>query len=233
MARKKKKRKSARKAHGNPKRAAVRKKKRRHVSSPTKRRASARRRRAHANPKRRHVRRAHARRRAHSNPKRHRAKRRHRRNPGLPVWASALIAAGLATATFAVVHVAATGITQRTDPTLGTLMRNRNILAGAALIGGTYLAATKSPVFGAAVASAGLVAAIGTPAVVQLSNLLPAPTASKMAAVYGQDMRAVYDQMSGYEEVAGLIPMQAVYGQDMRGIGDFLPSPPWQGSSPF
>jgi hypothetical protein len=239
MAVRKRKKRRARKAHGNPKRKVHRRKKRRAVANPKrshKRRARRRVRRAVGNPRRRvRAKRRHSsRRRVHANPARRRrsGKRRHRRNPGLPLWAEALLASGLAVAGYAVIHVAATGVTQHTDPSFATLPRNRNIVAGAAVIGGILLAMKKSPIFGAALAASGAVAALGTGLTLKMTNLLPAP--KQMSAVYADNLAAVYaDNMAGYQSVAGLLPMQAVMSQDMRGIG-FVPQAPWEnGGSPF
>jgi hypothetical protein len=77
------------------------------------------------------VRAASSSRRRRSNPSRRRrssGRRRHRRNPGIPIWAQAGIAAGLALATYAGVSAGSFALTQRLDPSLATLERNRYVV---------------------------------------------------------------------------------------------------------
>ncbi len=184
-----------------------------------------------------------------SNPRRRR-RRSHRRNPGIPQWAKVGLAAVLGVGVYALVTDGAFAIAQRLDPSMGTVERNRYILGGVAFIGGVALALTKSPLFGAVIAGAGAIGALGTKASLALGHVLDKPlpgatttTTKGLGAVYGQDMRAVYGQdmrgigayqpMGAYAQLGAYQPMGAVYGQDMRGIGDYVPPAPYMVPTPF
>jgi hypothetical protein len=136
------------------------------------------------------------------------------------------IAATLGVAGFALTTTAAYKATQHTDPSFGTIARNAYIAA--AVIGGAGLlfAMKKNPLFGAALAGGALAAGFGQKVSNQLSRLIPEPKPA-MAAIYGQDM-------SGYQQLAGYVPMAAVYGQDMAGMagvldadGEYIPARPF------
>jgi len=216
----KRKRRRVKKRHakGNPKKTRRRKKRRNPlaVANPRRRhkrrRHGARVRRAHANPK--HRTKARRRRRHKRNPlamanprhKRRHHKRRSRRNPGLPIWAMAGLAglAGLANAgSFA--------LTQRTDPSLATLQRNRYIAGGLMAAAGVALAFV-SPVIGAGVAAGGFASLFGSQLAIAAGNVLDKKTTPAPQTVKG----IAY---SGIHGVFGP-PMQGVYGDAVR-LGDW------------
>lgn len=239
MATKRKKRRARKKASNPTKRTRTRKK-RRHVAhaAPKRRRA----RRAASNPKRRrakrrHVVRAHTVRRHLSNPKRRRhGKRRHRRNPGLPLWAMAGLAALLGLAAYGVAGAGSFALTQRLDPSLGTLERNRYVAAGLFTLAGIGLA-FKSPLLGAGLAAGGLVSGAGAKLAIALGKVLDKKPAASDTPIAGYEaLQGVYGNIGAYEamqgvygNIGGYLPMQGVYGN----IGDFVPAPPWQGANPF
>ncbi len=192
--------------------------------------------------------------RAHmSNPRRRR--RRHRRNPGIPLWGQVALAALAAVATYAVVSDGAFAITQRTDPSMGTLVRNRYILGGLAFAAGIALALTVSPVYGVAVAAAAAIGSgAGTSASLALGKVLDKPlpgsttttaaqTTKGLAAVYAQNLAAVYAQnlngMGAYAQLGAYTPMQAVYAQNLQGMGayqqmgEYVPPAPFLTPTPF
>ncbi len=78
------------------------------------------------------------------------------------------LAAGLGLVTYAVGTDGSFALTQRMDPTLATLDRNRMIGGGVLTAVGLALAAFVSPILGAGVAAGGLAALAGT----QVSNAL-------------------------------------------------------------
>lgn len=112
-------------------------------------------------------------------------KRRHKRNPDVPVWAMAAIGAVLGLVSFTAVSAGTFALTQRLDPTLATLIRNRRIAAGLFAVGGVALAFV-SPILGAGVAAGGLAVLAGTEASLALGSLIdkpaPAPAASTTPA---------------------------------------------------
>lgn len=260
MARKQRKRRKHRK---NPRRKhrRVHHKKRRHVANPRKRRSHGRRK-HRKNPGRRrrhrvsgHVAKRGRRRyrvRGHMSNPRRRGRRRHRRNPGIPMWAQAAIAAVVGIGVYAIVSDGAFAITQRTDPSMNTLPRNRYILGGLAVAAGLGLVVMGKPLYGAAIAAAGAVGSgLGTQASLALGKVLDKPLATTqttkgIGAVYAQNlsgMGAVYAQnlsgMGAYRALGAYQPMGAVYSQSMRGLGsytrmgDFVPNAPWQSVNPF
>ncbi len=174
---KKRRRVKKRRAKSNPKKTR-RKKKRKAVSNPTKRRKSSRRRRKASNPRRRRgrrVRRASARnpgrrkrsrgrrRRAVANPSRRRrsGKRRSRRNPDLPAWAATGLAAIAGLLSYGVLGAGTFALTQRLDPSLATLQRNRYI-AGALGVAGGIVLGFAHPLAGVAVAAGSLASLAGS-----------------------------------------------------------------------
>jgi hypothetical protein len=239
MAKRKKRR--ARKKTTNPKKRVHRRKKRRLSANPRRRHRRAHRARVH-NPRRRRRHRAHAsnprrrhRRRA-SNPHRFSRKRRHRRNPGLPAWAMAGVAALVGLGTYAGVASVNYLVTKMIDPSTVTLNRNRYILSALGVGGGLFLA-TKKPIFGVAVAAGSLIAAVGSKLTIwlgtQIQSFVDPANVGRVGAVYGN-----VGQVGGYEGIAGYLPqngMQAVYGNMgavYGNIGQAAPAPPWQGN-PF
>jgi hypothetical protein len=175
----------------------------------------------------------------------------------MPVWASAAIAGVLGLLGYAVGNAGAYALTQRLDPTLQTVVRNRYILGGLIVVGGLLLA-KKKPLIGAGLAAGGAAALAGTQLSLALGNVIDmkttapttttttAPTTQKgMGAVFANNMRgyaramgAVYGQtMRGYQRAMGAMSpaMGAVYGQNMMGMGN-LPNPtgaPWHEPGPF
>lgn len=134
-------------------------------------------------------------------------------------------------------------ITQRTDPSLETLERNRYILGGIWTAGGIGIAALGSPFLGAAVAAGGVTSMLGTKLTLLLGKVLdkPAQQANNQGAVYGQ-LGAYYAQMGHYKAAMGAYKkamgsvygqMGAVYGQmgaARRGknvSGGYVPAPNW------
>ncbi len=237
------KRKRKRKRAANPPAARRRAKKRsgahrKRSHNPThraraKRRTSHRRRKhnpGHRRAKRRTV--HHARRARRANPHhRHtrRSKRRSRRNPGIPSWALAGLAAAAGLGTFALTTSASFGLTKRFDPSLASLERNRYIGGAVATALGLALAIWANPVVGAGVMGGGLAALAGT----QLSFLIdpvfqlgaspaaPAPATTKgLGAVYGggqQQLGAIY---GGGQQQLGMGAVFNGQAQMLSGVED-------------
>lgn len=233
MAKRKRRRARARKAT-NPKKRVHRRRKERQTAAA----AAAPRRRRRSAPRRSHtgVRRSHRRRAAHAPVRAHaRRRRHHRRNPGLPPWAMAGVAAGLALVSFVAVSAGSYALTQKSDPTLKNLERNRYLAAGLAGVGGAILAMKKSPLMGAAVAAGALVSALGIKATLAVQKSL-ASSASSSDVPAGTSGLGAYHQIAGYEPIGAvygnMAGMGAVYG-NMAGMGAMAPAPPWIGSNPF
>lgn len=175
-----------------------------------------------------------------SNPRRKKhGRRRHRRNPGLPSWAKFGLAALVGILAYGVTSALTFSLTQRLDPKLDTLLRNRRILGGLAIVAGALVGIKKSPTFGAAIAAGGAASAFGTPIALAIGKVTDKP----MSAVFRQDMQ-------GYDQLGGYAPVGAVYGQNMLGMGgyrpvgnigavyaqnmgSFAPQPPWTVANPF
>ncbi len=240
------KRKRKRKRAANPPAARRRAKKRtgahrRKSHNPhrarAKRRSSHRRRKSHNPGHRRAKRRTvhHARRARRANPRHghrahyRRAKRRGIRNPGIPQWALAGLAAAAGLGTFALTTSAAFGLTKRFDPGLASLERNRYIAGGAATALGLALAIFASPIIGAGVMGGGLAALAGT----QLSFLIdpvfqlgaapaatPPATTKGLGAVYGggqQQLGAIY---GGGQQQLGMGAVFNGQAQMLSGVED-------------
>lgn len=222
----KRKKRSAKKRHAksNPKKRKRSKKRNPAVSNPKKRRASKKRRaagarvrRAHAKNPGRKKKRSHKKRRAHrrnpialANPKRkHRkGKRRHRRNPGIPAWGMAGLAALLGLATYAITNAGSFAATQRIDPSLATLLRNRRIAGAVMVAGGLIVAAVASPVLGAGVAAGGLASLLGTEGAFAIGKVIDKqPETKKIAGVFPAQMQGVFQPPQ---------LMQGVYGGPQR-----------------
>lgn len=182
----KRRRVKKRRAKANPKRTR-RKKKRKAVSNPKRRRTTKRRRKA-SNPRRRRgrrVRRASARnpsrrkkrsrrkRRAVANPSRRRrsSKRRSRRNPDLPKWAATGLAAIAGLLSYGVLNAGSFALTQRLDPSMTTLQRNRYI-AGALGVAGGIILGFAHPLAGVAVAAGSLASLGGSQLSIGLGSLI-------------------------------------------------------------
>lgn len=114
---------------------------------------------------------------AAANPGHKKRKRRHKKNPDVPMWAMAAIGAVLGLVTFTAVSAGTFAVTQRMDPSLATLIRNRRIAAGLFTVGGVALAFI-SPILGAGVAAGGLAVLAGTEASLALGNLIDKPAAA-------------------------------------------------------
>lgn len=186
------KRKRARKKKANPTKKRAHAKRAKSAAAPARRRRRKRalkanpkrsharrtRRATRSNPRRRtHAKRSHARkRRAVANPRRRGRhlfrKRAHRRNPAIPVWALAGLAAALGLVSYAVANDGSFALTQRTDPTLATLQRNRYIVSGVMTAVGLALAAFASPILGAGVAAGGLASLAGTQLSLAIGKLI-------------------------------------------------------------
>jgi len=217
----------------NPTRKRAHAAKRSHAKRPHKsnpKRSHARRARKANPPKRTHAKRTHRRARK-SNPmrKRSHARRSRKRNPAIPAWAMAGLAAGLGLVSYALGNDGVFALTQRTDPTLATLERNKYLIGGLLTVGGLVLAVYGSPVLGAGVAAGGIAAAVGT----QVSNALgkvidkknadgslqtaqiPASGATRIAGVFAvngqQQLGAVFD---GGQQMIG-----AVYDDGQQQLG--------------
>ena len=89
------------------------------------------------------------------------SKRRSRRNPGIPTWAMAGLASVAGLAAYAVFGAGSFALTQRMDPSMASLERNRYIAGGIATALGLGLSFV-SPVLGAGVMAGGLVGLAGT-----------------------------------------------------------------------
>ncbi|MDB4884471.1 MAG: hypothetical protein JWL95_3237 [Gemmatimonadetes bacterium] len=139
--------------------------------------------------------------------KRHGGKRSHRRNPGFPIWAWAIVGGGVALVANAVVNAGSFAVTQRIEPKLETLVRNKAIVGVVVGLGGALLAlcspASRWPlVIGAGIAGGGLIAAAGAPLGFAIGKVIDAPLPAAaplkgLGAVYDggqQRFGAVYDQ---------------------------------------
>lgn len=185
----KKKRKRARKSSSTtaPKKRRRTKKRRAAASTaPKKRRRSSKRRAKASNPapkKRRRTKRrrsaaassAPKRRVRRANPgrkKARRGKRRSRRNPGIPSWALVGLAAVGGLVAYAIPGAGSFALTQRLDPSMVTLERNRYIAGGVATAIGLGVGIFLSPVVGAGIAAGGLVGLAGTDLYLALGKVI-------------------------------------------------------------
>jgi hypothetical protein len=250
-ARKKKHNPTKKRAHAKRTKsaAAAPTRRRRKRANPKRTHARRRVRRAtRANPRRRtHAKRSHGRRRrAVANPSRRRrrhhfSKRAHRRNPAIPVWALAALSAALGLVSYAVANDGSFAITQRLDPTLETLQRNRYIVSGVLTAAGLAVAAFLSPVLGAGVAAGGLASLCGTQLSLAIGKLIDKKnpdgslqTAQRAAVTSGRAIKglgAVYDPGGQQQHLAGVFGpsgvqqfgMGAVFsggGQTFGDLGD-------------
>jgi hypothetical protein len=197
------KRRHKRTAAANPKRRRAKRRVRRASAANPRRRSRARR----ANPKRR-VRRSSARR-ARANPARRRGKRRHKRNPGIPTWAMAGLAAAAGLVTYAVGQAGSFALTQRLDPSRSTLDRNRYIGFGLLTAAGLALAAfTKHPMLGAGVTAGGLMGLGGTELSLAIGKVIDKTEGPP------QKLAGVFDQ-SGHRQFGAVFQG----GRQMLGMG--------------
>lgn len=140
-------------------------------------------------------------------------------------------------AAYGVVSAGAFAVTQRMDPTLNSLIRNRYILGGLGGLAGVALAVKGHPLVGVGVAAGALGAVFGAPLAIAIGNVVDkssAPaTVTGIAAVYAQNLQG-YDQIGAVyaQNLKALAPanMNAVYAQN---LGDFAPSAPWMQQTPF
>jgi hypothetical protein len=151
------------------------------------------------------------------------------------MFAQVGIAATLAVASYALVNAGALAATQRLDPQLQSLVRNRYIAGALGVVGGLFLA-RKEPLYGAGVAAGALVAIGGMKAyqlvgsVIEKKADVPIGDYESMAAVYG-NLGGYAPQMGAYASMGAVYGnMGAVYGN----LGDpsFVPAPNWEGN-PF
>lgn len=148
------------------------------------------------------------------------ARRRARRNPGIPVWATAAIAAGISMVTYAGIAAGSFVLSQRLAPTPAGLNNIRYGMCGVAILGGLALAWKKSPAFGVALAGAGAVALAGNALSTKLAALIPAPKPAPAPAnttttqgVY--DMNGAYN-MNGAYQMGSLPPGRGGSANDWR-----------------
>lgn len=168
------------------------------------------------------------------NPRR---KRRHRKNPGIPVWAMAAIAGVVGLAAYAVANAGTVAITAMTDPSGGSLSRNRYIAGGVLVLGGIGLAMVSAPI-GAAIAAAGAIGLVGPRASMFLADLVGGGTekAPRMSGVGVGSSESAY-LSTGYAPppMMGMGAVGATMGAvdaTMMGL-EAGAVPPWVGSSPF
>lgn len=140
-------------------------------------------------------------------------------------------------AAYGVVSAGAFAVTQRMDPTLNSLIRNRYILGGLGGLAGVALAVKGHPLVGVGVAAGALGAVFGAPLAIAIGNVVDKPSApatvTGLGAVYAQNLQG-YDQIGAVyaQNLKALAPanMGAVYAQN---LGDFAPSAPWMQQTPF
>jgi hypothetical protein len=107
------------------------------------------------------------------------------------MWATAGLAAIAGLASYAVFGAGSFALTQRLDPTMATLERNRYIAGGFATVLGIGVAALASPVIGAGLAAGGLVALAGTDLYLAIGKVIDkAPPAG---AAGPKQIRGIYD----------------------------------------
>ncbi len=144
----------------------------------------------------------------------------HKRKTNPPAWAMAGLAAIAGLASYAVFGAGSFAATQRLDPSMATLERNRYIAGGIATALGLGVAVLASPIVGAGLAAGGLIGLVGTDLYLAIGKVIdkapePAP-AKKISGLYqgGQQrlMQGVYGngrQQFGHEQYlnAGRQPM--------------------------
>ena len=205
-----KKRRRARKKTTKKRKAAT------HRTAPKRRRKRARARvalrRVRRAPGRKRARRTTTARLSVSNPRRRsKARRRSRRNPAIPNWALAGLAGIAGLAAYAVSGAGSFALTQRIDPSMASLERNRYIAGGLAAALGLGVAIYASPVLGAGILAGGVVGLAGTDLYLALGKVLDkAPAApAKIAGVYeggAQQLQGVYE--------GGAQQLQGAYGEE-------------------
>lgn len=126
------------------------------------------------------------------------------------------LAAALGLGAFALATDGSFALTQRTDPTLATLIRNRRIVGGVVTVGGLLLAAFASPVLGAGLAAGGLAALAGTEASLALGHVIDKKNAdgSLQVAQPAAAAKAISGVFGGGHQLIG-----AVYSNDQQMIG--------------
>lgn len=108
--------------------------------------------------------------------------RRRKGNPDMPAWALAGLAAAAGLAAYAITGAGSFALTQRLDPGMASLERNRYIGGGLALVAGLAIAAFASPIIGAGIAAGGLVGVAGTDLYLALGKVLDKEPAKPAAA---------------------------------------------------
>lgn len=228
----KKKRKRARKSSSTtaPKKRRRTKKRRAAASTAPKKRRRSSKRRAASNPAPKRRRRT--KRRRASNPKKHknwgavakhkrrvnpgrkkarRGKRRSRRNPGIPSWALVGLAAVGGLVAYAIPGAGSFALTQRLDPSMVTLERNRYIAGGVATAIGLGVGFFLSPVVGAGIAAGGLVGLAGTDLYLALGKVID----KKPEGAPPKAISAIYD--GGRQRIQGVF--RAGGDQRIEGMG--------------
>lgn len=147
-----------------------------------------------------------------ANPRRRRARgrRRSRRNPGIPPWALAGLAGLAGLAAYAVTGAGSFALTQRMDPSMATLERNRYIAGGLAAAAGLGVAMFGSPVIGAGLLGGGLVALAGTDLYLAIGKVIDKAPAAGPAA---PQVKGIYE--GGEQQLAGVFQG----GSQQLGIG--------------
>lgn len=158
------------------------------------------------------------------------------------------LAALLAVAGYAVVSAGSFALTQRLDPTLETVGRNRYAAAALLAVGGLALATVGGmPILGVALAAGGAVAGLGTKVALLLGSVLDKQTTTagigavfsgggqqKLGAVYGQRMNALPPYVAAGRNIGAVYGMNAVYGMgSINAPGGWRPQAPWANNSPF
>lgn len=109
------------------------------------------------------------------------------------------LGAALGLLTYGIANDGSFAITQRTDPTLATLQRNRYIVSGVLTVAGLALAALASPILGCGVAAGGLASLAGTQLSLAMGKVLDKKNAdgslqtAQPAAPAIKGLGAVYD----------------------------------------
>jgi hypothetical protein len=225
----KRRKKRARKAGTKARKAGTRKRRRKAAGAAPKRRRRALKRSSRRRSSRSRVRRSPARRRSArrrvsarstvGNPSRRRrgrGRRRSRRNPGIPAWALAGLAALGGLAAFAVSGAGSFALTQRIDPSMATLERNRYIAGGLATVAGLAVAAfTEQKILGAGIAAGGLVGLAGTDLYLAIGKVIDkAPTAPAAAPT-----KAISGVFEGGQQQLGIGGYFEAGEQQLQGLG--------------
>lgn len=142
------------------------------------------------------------------------------------------LAATLGLGGYALATEGAFAITQRVDPSMGSLLRNRYIAGGVFTAAGLALAAFSSPVLGAGLAAGGLAALAGTQLTLALGSVLDKkPSGQAVAGLFnpGGDQRfAGVFGTDGKQQFSGVFGLDGK--QQFSGIaGQMFEPDPWDG----